>query len=210
LVASDVTIDGKHFTGALVQLSFSADTKTVIPFFDANSYGFMNLAGKARVTVIAGGQVINASFAPNQLYVYFDIKNSAVGFGSKTAGRGYPLALTATEPPSIYAFENSTLGAVGDILRAPANAVKYTPLTQTLITDLTKPNHFEWERVVLWKFGSDYGHLLQPYSSCPGHRPRPVLPLRTLYCGRLWLRKPTLLRQLRDLLGGKRRRKKIG
>jgi hypothetical protein len=140
LLVSDVTMGGQHFTGALVCLSFAADTRTVLPFTDSTSYGFINQTGDAKVTVIAGSRNITADFAPGQIYVYYDIKNSSVGFGSSAGGRGYRLSLTATEPPdSIYGFENSTLGAVADIMRIPGDAANYTPLTQTLVTDLTNP-----------------------------------------------------------------------
>jgi hypothetical protein len=140
LLVSDVTIGGQYFTGALVYLSFAADTRTVLPFTDSTSYGFINQTGNAKVTVVAGSRSITADFAPGQIYVYYDIKNSSAGFGSSAGGRGYPLSLTATEPPdSIYGFEHSTLGAVADIMRTPADVVNYTPLTRTLVTDLTNP-----------------------------------------------------------------------
>lgn len=138
LVIADVTLGASHFNGALVYLSFASDPRSVLPFSDASSYGYINQSGAAKVTIITGDGNLSASFNSHQLYVYFDIKNSAVGFGSGAGGRGYPLALTATEPPnSIYGFENSTLGAVGNILRTHDDLANYTPLTQTLVTDLT-------------------------------------------------------------------------
>jgi hypothetical protein len=138
LLVSDVTLGRHSFKGAIVYLSFAADTDTVVPFTDATSSGYFNPLGRAKVTILAGWRSISAEFAPGQIYIYLDVKNSVVGFGSNAGGRGYPLSLTATQPPnSIYGFENSTLGAVADIMRIPADAANYSPLTQSLVTDLT-------------------------------------------------------------------------
>ena len=138
LVVTDVNLDGHLYQDTPVYLSFTSDPRSVHPFVDASSYGYFTETGTGRVTVISPNGNISATFAQHQLYVYFDVKNSVVGFGSIAGGRGYPLALTAAQPPdTIYGFENSTLGAVADILRTPADIAKYTPLTQTLLTNLT-------------------------------------------------------------------------
>ena len=137
MLITDVTIGGQTFKGALVYLSFQSSPFTVFPFSDANSYGYFNPFGSAKVTVIANNSRTTAYFAPGQLYVYYDVKNSAVGFGSWAGGRGYPLAFTATQPSgSFYGFQHSTLGAAADIMRTPADAVNYTPPTATLVTKL--------------------------------------------------------------------------
>jgi hypothetical protein len=108
----------------------------VFPFSDATSYGYFNPFGRAKVTIVANNTRTTAHLAPGQLYVYYDVKNSAVGFGSWAAGRGYPLAFTATEPGGFFGFQHSTLGAAAEIMRTPADAVNYTPPTATLITKL--------------------------------------------------------------------------
>ena len=140
VVVADASLGGQSFNGALVYISFQADPHNVVPFSDAISSGFLNTAGKGRVTIVSGRHVVSASFLPGQIYVFLDVKNSSVGFASYASGRGYPLAFTATQPSgSFYGFQSSTLGAVGDILRTAADASKYTPLTATLLTNLTNP-----------------------------------------------------------------------
>jgi hypothetical protein len=137
MLISDVTLGTQHYTGALVYLSFAADPRTVSPFADATSYGYVNPFGRGKVTIVAGNGTTSAYFAPGQLYIYYDVKNSAVGFGSYAAGRGYPLTFTATQPSgSFYGFQHSTLGAAADIMRTPADIVSYTPLTANLVTNL--------------------------------------------------------------------------
>lgn len=138
LAIADVSLGGETFPGALVYLSWDTDHRTVVPFHKGNSYGYANFAGKASVTIVAGHRVISARILPKQLYVFFDVGKSNAGFGSFASGPGYPLSITATQPQnSIYGFENSTLGAVADILRTPADAANYTPATGKLLTDLT-------------------------------------------------------------------------
>lgn len=136
MLITAVTIGGRTFTGALVYLSFEASPLTMFPFSDATSYGYFNPFGRAKATIVANNTRTTAHFAPGQLYVYYDVKNSAVGFGSWAAGRGYPLAFTATEPGGFFGFQHSTLGAAAEIMRKPADAVNYTPPTATLITKL--------------------------------------------------------------------------
>jgi hypothetical protein len=114
-----------------------ASPLTVFPFSDATSYGYFNPFGRAKATIVANNTRTPAYLAPGQLYVYYDVKNSAVGFGSWAGGRGYPLAFTATQPlNSFYGFQHSTLGAAADIMRTPADAANYTPATATLVTKL--------------------------------------------------------------------------
>jgi len=139
-VLSDVKLNGHTYNGAQVYISFDADTSTALPFNDSTGYGYRNEVGTGRVKIVSGHHTISARFAPNQIYVFFDVANSSIGFGSNlSAGRGYPLALTALEYPGDPdgLTENSTIGAVSDILRTRGAAKsKYTPATATLTTNL--------------------------------------------------------------------------
>jgi hypothetical protein len=85
---------------------------------------------------VSGRRVVSAEFEPGELYVYYDVGSSAVGFGSRAGGRGYPLALTDHLDLNGL-VEWSTVGAVSDLTRVPADAALYTPATATLVTDLT-------------------------------------------------------------------------
>lgn len=151
-VISDVAIGGQLYFGAQVYLSFEADTATAVPFPNMRCCtlpngvcGYINEHGKARVKVISGGRTITAHFAPHQLYVYFDIANSSVGFGSYAGGRGYPLSMTkndldAQRLPCGFGdgctlTENSLVGAVADII-ATGDAANYSAETATLSSDL--------------------------------------------------------------------------
>ena len=101
-----------------------------------SSHGYVNGEGKARVTIVSGRRVVSAEFERGELYVYYDVGSSAVGFGSRAGGRGYPLALTDHRDYNGL-VEWSTVGAVSDLTRVPADAALYTPATATLATDLT-------------------------------------------------------------------------
>jgi hypothetical protein len=135
-VISDVSLGGQLYRGAQVYISFEADASTAKPYSDSSSTGYINTAGRAQVTIINGRRTAIAAFAPNQLYVYFDITHASIGFGSNAGGRGYPLSLTSNQDPSGL-VENSSIGAIADILTTPADAVNYTTATAGLITDLT-------------------------------------------------------------------------
>ncbi len=135
-VISDVTLGGQHYSHAQVYISFEADASTAAPFIDATSYGYINSSGRAQVTVISGLRIATADFAPGQLYVYFDVAHSSIGFGSYAGGRGYPLSLTANQDNGGM-VENSSIAAIGDLLTTQADAVNYTPATVSLETDLT-------------------------------------------------------------------------
>jgi hypothetical protein len=134
---SDVTIGGNTYRGAQVNLSFAADTSTVVPF--SAGHGFTNSIGKARVTVVSGAKTISAEFDPGLLYVYYDIDHASIGFGSIGPGgsqeSGYPLSLTAHQDNDGL-VENSSVGAVADLTLTPANASNYSPATAGLTTDL--------------------------------------------------------------------------
>lgn len=86
--------------------------------------------------VISGRHTVTASFVPNQLCVYFDVAQGSIGFGSNAGGRRYPLSLTANQDNSGL-VENSSIGAITDILTTQADAVNYTTATASLVTDLT-------------------------------------------------------------------------
>lgn len=151
-VISDVEIGGQLYLGAQVYLSFEADAATAVPFPNIKCgalpngvCGYINEHGKARVKVISGGRTVTARFEPHQLYVYFDIANSSVGFGSYAGGRGYPLSMTkndldAQRLPCGFGdgctlTENSLVGAVADII-ATGDAANYSAETATLSSDL--------------------------------------------------------------------------
>jgi hypothetical protein len=136
-VIADVTLGARQFTGAQVYLRLDADASTAVPFSDSTSSGYMN-TGRGRVTIISNGSAVSASFAPGQIYVYYDVQNSSVGFGSYAGGRGYPLSITQNENSGM--LEASLIGAVADIQRTSgADQANYTPATGTLVTDLTNP-----------------------------------------------------------------------
>jgi hypothetical protein len=140
-VISDVTLGGEHYPGAQVYLSMDADTSTVVPFSNVLPYGFKNAKGKAHVTIVSGSHVVSADFEKGQIYVYYDIAHSSVGFGSTAGGTGYPLSITANNDCCIVAInglvENSSVGAVSDLTLNPSDATLYTAATATLPADLT-------------------------------------------------------------------------
>ena len=47
---------------------------------------FINSTGDAHVTIVSDGRVVLADFDSGQIYVYYDLGNASVGFGS-TAGK---------------------------------------------------------------------------------------------------------------------------
>jgi len=88
---------------------------------------------------VSGSRVHSADFAPNQIYVFYDVGNASVGFGSTAGGAGYPLSITANQDTYTGSglVENSTLFALLDVGTTPGNAQYYTAETLTLATDLT-------------------------------------------------------------------------
>jgi hypothetical protein len=135
---ADVTLGIRHFTGAQVYFSMDADAANAVPFSAGNSHGYMNSAGNAHVTIVANGRTFSANFAPGQIYAYFDVGTASVGFGSQAGGAGYPLSLTGIQDDDGL-VENSSIGAVADIVNVPSDAQLYSPATATLVTDLTNP-----------------------------------------------------------------------
>jgi hypothetical protein len=135
-VISDVTLGSHSYSAAQIYLSFTADASTAVPFSNGSSHGFINATGDAHVTVISGRHVASADFAPRQIYVYYDVGNASVGFGSTAGGSGYPLSLTAHKDFNGM-VENSSVEAVSDLTLVPADASLYSPATASLATDLT-------------------------------------------------------------------------
>lgn len=135
-VISDVTLGRHSYSAAQVYLSFDADASTAVPFSNGSSHGFMNATGNAHVTVISGRHMVSADLKPGQIYVYYDIGNASVGFGSTAGGTGYPLSITANQDYN-FVVENSLVGAVADLTRVPGDATLYSAATANLATDLT-------------------------------------------------------------------------
>ncbi|HVP62203.1 MAG TPA: hypothetical protein VMT11_16700 [Myxococcaceae bacterium] len=134
---SNVTLGHHHFSAAQVYLSFEGATSKVQPFNNGpSSHGYYNAEGRARVTIVSGKQVVSAEFEPGEIYVYYDVGASAVGFGSRKGGPGYPLALTANLDFNDL-VGGTTVGAVADLTREPLDAALYTTATAGLATDLT-------------------------------------------------------------------------
>ena len=135
---SDVQLGNESFFAAQVYFTYEADASKVKTFDDGpSSYGFINDSGRASLTIVSGATVRTATFRRGEIYVYYDIGSAALGFGSKKGGRGYPLSLTGNHDVTNGLVENSTIEAVSDLSRVPADAALYTPATATLRTDLT-------------------------------------------------------------------------
>jgi hypothetical protein len=136
---SDASLGFRQFSGAQVYLSYTADASTAVPFNNgAASHGFINSGGSGHVTIVSGGRVTSADFAPGQIYVFYDVGTASVGFGSTAGGSGYPLSITANLDYDGL-VENSSIFAVADLTTTSADATLYTAETATLATDLTNP-----------------------------------------------------------------------
>nr|WP_294555715.1 hypothetical protein [uncultured Rhodopila sp.] len=128
---SDVALGGETFTNAKIHLSFRSRPSKVAPLSGGGPNAYINEDGIARAIITSGDRTIGATFAPHQIYIYFDPSKQSVGFGSYTGGRAYPASLT--QNPS---FDAQLVGAVSDIVTTPADASKYTPETASLVTNL--------------------------------------------------------------------------
>jgi len=136
-LTTDVSIGGQFFVGAQVYLSVDADAARVHTTNSANGPLYINNSGRARVRIVGGGQTVTANLTRGQIYTYFDVPNSSVGFGSHVNGadyRGYPLTLTENDCNSLTS--NASVGAVADIIQAPAHSTFYTADVQRLVTNL--------------------------------------------------------------------------
>jgi hypothetical protein len=138
-LVSDATLGTTPYYGAQIYLSYESDVSAVVPFNNGpTSHGFINAGGRAHLTLVSSGKVVSADFAPGQIYVFYDVGNASVGFGSMAGGRAYPLSITANNNNDKHGLvENSSVGAVADLTTTPANATLYTAATATLATDLT-------------------------------------------------------------------------
>jgi hypothetical protein len=137
-VLTDVSLGGQFFSGAQVYLSATADAAQVQTTNSANGPLYINNSGRAHIRIVSGGQTVTANLARGQIYTYFDVPNSSVGFGSRINGvdyRGYPLTLTEYDCNSIT--DNTSVGAVADIIRSNgADSIFYTADVQRLVTNL--------------------------------------------------------------------------
>jgi hypothetical protein len=142
-VIADATLGGVRYAGAQVFLSFDGDAGSAVAFHSgASSYGFINRTGEARVSIVSGGRTISATFEPGQIYVYYDVGRSGIGFGSGVGWRGYPLTVTAKPNDIVYYVGSdlvsyTTADAVSQMIRTPSLSSMYSPETATLATDLT-------------------------------------------------------------------------
>lgn len=133
---SDVTLGGHAYKNAQVYFSVAADAAATVPFSNGTSHGYMNSRGNAHVTVVSNGQSVSAEFNPGQIYVYWDVGNGGIGFGSVAGKNGYPLSIN--QSADFYDLVgDSSVGAIWDILQTPGDVQYYTPPTATLVTDLT-------------------------------------------------------------------------
>ena len=138
-VTADASLGGKLYTGAQVYLSFDADVSTAVPYVGGPPNSFINAVGDAHVTIVSGGRAVSADFDRGQIYVYYDVGNASIGFGSVAGKSGYPLSITAkreqSDVPHILDGQ-SLVQAVSDIaLNNDPGA--YSPETASLVTDLT-------------------------------------------------------------------------
>lgn len=134
-VIADVSLGRHHFQNAEVYLSFDADTSDVFPFTQGAAQGFMNSVGEAHVKIISGGRLYKADFDSDQLYVFYDVAQSFLGFGSQAGGFGYPLGLTSNDQDSLTEF--SSVGAIAALAAGNVAPGTYSPATSALSTDLT-------------------------------------------------------------------------
>ena len=130
-LVSDVSLNGELFQNASIHLSFRSRTSHVTPL-PSGPNSSINTGGVARVDIKQGNRAVSATFARNQIYVYFDSSTASAGFGSYSGGRVYPAALA----PTIVHSDTELLGAVSDILNGGSNY--YSPATVDLAaaTDL--------------------------------------------------------------------------
>lgn len=131
---ADVTLGTQVFKAAKVLFTFVSNSASVRPISGSDPHAYINSQGTAQVAIMAGSKVVTTTFSPNQLYVYFTPGAIRMGFGSKTGGRNYPLAISNG---SCLCFQELfTVTGVSDILNTPGDASQYTPQVATLVTDL--------------------------------------------------------------------------
>lgn len=133
-IVADVTLGKNVFKSAKVLFTFVSNSSSVQLISGSDPNAYINRKGTAQVAIMTGSKTVNATFAANQIYVYFTPATDSMGFGSNSGGRGYPVAL-ANGGCQCYGGIFTAYG-VADILDHPANASQYTPQVATLITDL--------------------------------------------------------------------------
>jgi len=137
---SDVSLGGRSFSNAKINLSFRSRTSNVQPLAGAGPNAYVNKNGTARVVITEGSQTISAEFTPDQLYVFFNPGIGSVGFGSYAPDRSlrlaYPVSLTAD-----FTRGTQLVQAVSDIITNPNDKQFYSPETQALaqVSDLKHP-----------------------------------------------------------------------
>jgi hypothetical protein len=104
---ADGSIGNHVFNQALVTFRMISNTKWVTTQpspVDATKALYENRFGHATVTVDDGGEVINAVFAPGEVYVRYDSGAGVAGFGSPISPT-YPVALNCSD--SAYPSDNT-------------------------------------------------------------------------------------------------------
>jgi hypothetical protein len=104
---ADGSIGNHVFNQALVTLRMISNPRWVTTQpspVDATKTLYENRFGHATVTVDDGGQVINAVFAPGEVYVRYDTGAGVAGFGSEISPT-YPVALNCSD--SAYPSDNN-------------------------------------------------------------------------------------------------------
>ena len=133
-LVADVTLGKQVFKAAKVLFTFVSNSATVQPISGSDPNAYINTQGAAKVAIMTGSKIVNATFSANEVYVYFTPASYSLGFGSTVGGRGYPLAMGIGG--CLCAGGDFTGYAVADILNNPANGAQYTPKVATLVTDL--------------------------------------------------------------------------
>jgi hypothetical protein len=96
---ADGSLGGYLFQQALVTFQMISDPESITSQpspVDATKPLYENRAGHATVTVDDGWEVINAQFAPGEVYVRYDTGAGIAGFGSRIS-RTYPIFLNCSD-----------------------------------------------------------------------------------------------------------------
>jgi len=115
-VVTNVSLGTQYFKNAKVTFTFRGDTGDVKTFSvtapdGVNGAGSWITKGHATVTIVKGGETVNATLAPGQLFVSADTVNGGIGFGSTVASGlepAYPLAFTVGSSGDYASSWNST------------------------------------------------------------------------------------------------------
>lgn len=96
---ADGSLGGHLFQQALVTIQMMSDRESVTSqpsAADATKPLYENRVGHATITVDDGWEVINAKFAPGEVYVRYDTGAGVAGFGSPISPT-YPIALNCSD-----------------------------------------------------------------------------------------------------------------